>query len=79
MSGMPDIPEVAIEAAAKVIYEAPADSLSCEGYEKAPSHIQAIYRHEARLALAAARPHLLCSCPHISDVDDYCPQHGRDA
>jgi hypothetical protein len=20
-----------------------------------------------------------CTCPHISDVDDYCPQHGRDS
>lgn len=20
-----------------------------------------------------------CTCPHISEVDDYCPQHGRGA
>ena len=33
----------------------------------------------ARAVLEAALPHLACSCPHISEVDDYCPQHGRDA
>jgi len=32
-----------------------------------------------REGLEAAIPHLVCSCPHISEVDDYCPQHGRDA
>ena len=31
-----------------------------------------------RDALEAALPHLVCSCPHISEVDDYCPQHGRE-
>jgi len=34
-------------------------------------------RSEAREVLTVALPHLVCSCPHISDVDDYCPQHGR--
>ena len=33
----------------------------------------------ARVALVAALPLLACSCPVISDVDDYCPQHGREA
>ena len=32
----------------------------------------------ARAALEAAVSHLVCSCPVISDVDDHCPQHGRD-
>jgi hypothetical protein len=36
-------------------------------------------RSEAREVLQVALPHLLCSCPLISEVDDDCPQHGRDA
>ena len=32
-----------------------------------------------RAALEAAFPHLERSCHYISDVDDYCPQHGRDS
>jgi hypothetical protein len=34
--------------------------------------------HVAGVALAVALPHIECSCPHISEADDYCPQHGRD-
>jgi hypothetical protein len=32
-----------------------------------------------RDALEAALPYLACSCFVISDVNDHCPQHGRDS
>ena len=37
------------------------------------------YLPTANEALAAALPHIACSCFVISDVNDYCPQHGRDS
>lgn len=52
------IPEEAIAAAAKAIYEAPTDGLSREGYERAGRDIQALYLNEGRLAIEAALPHL---------------------
>lgn len=58
MTETPEIPEAAIEDVAKAIYEAPHDGLSRNGYEAAPRDIKDLYRAEARLALAAAVPHL---------------------
>lgn len=58
MTETPEIPEAAIEDVAKAIYEAPHDGLSRKGYDAAPRDIKDLYRAEARLALAAAVPHL---------------------
>lgn len=57
-TGDPEIPEGAVEPVAKAIYEAPHDGLSRNGYDAAPRDIQDLYRLEARLAIAAALPHL---------------------
>lgn len=60
------VPDEAIESAARAIGDI---------YGHEPDD----YRSDARAALEAAFPHIACTCPHISEVDDWCPQHGRDS
>ncbi len=62
----PRITDEAIEAAAKAIYETPHDSLSRDGYDRAPRDIQKLYLAEAEAALEAALPHL---APQPQPVD----------
>lgn len=35
--------------------------------------------HALRIAYRAGYEAARCTCPHISEVDDDCPEHGRDS
>jgi hypothetical protein len=65
---MTDIPDEAVEAAWKAFW-GPRSATVMDGRGA----------RQIRRVLEAAQPFMQCSCPHISEVDDHCPQHGRDA
>jgi hypothetical protein len=82
MTGHMGIPDAAVKAA----IEARSDhGLDPQPYSHARCRCGANFvtataqlEHAIRKSIGAALPHIACSCFVISDVDDWCPQHGRN-